>query len=90
MIGNNKLYIQLFRMGRQKMPKCFYQRQNEQAINATHTHTHTHSLSLSLSKAHKVSDKIVLIFKKQLEFTRPMAKTDIMPHSYIFNFLASP
>jgi len=46
---------------------------------------------LSLSIAHKVSDKIVLIFKKQLQFTRPMTKTDITTlHSYTVNFLASP
>lgn len=61
MIDNNKLRIQLFRTGRQKMPKCFYQRQNEQAINATHTHIHIHVLYT----AHKVSDKIVLILKKK-------------------------
>jgi len=49
------------------------------------------SLSLSLVHAHEGSDKIVLIFKKQLQFTRPMTKTDITTlHSYTANSLASP
>jgi len=62
MIDINKLYIQVFGVGRQKMPNFFYQRENEQATNAT--------LSLSLYIyiyiTHKVSDKIVLIFKKTI------------------------
>jgi hypothetical protein len=65
------------------MPKCFYQRENENVINATHVHTHTHTQST------KVSDKIVLIFKKQLQSTRPIVNKDITPHSYIFYFPGS-
>lgn len=69
------------------MPHFFYQWENEQTINAIHTQIYIYILYI----AHKVSDKIVRIFNKQLQFTRPMTKTDITTlHSYIVTSLASP